>query len=74
MEKPLAPAKLVHGDIAGLVLGNAAGRAAPDQRCAFIFRGLAIGDLALATLVWQRYQASREKSGHEDPGDGAVPL
>ncbi len=52
--KRLAAPDLVAGDLAGLVLGNLAGRAGDNERTAFIFRALSIGDLALAGLAYQR--------------------
>lgn len=51
----LADPAHVTGDISGLVLGKFEGRSGPDQRTAFIFRGHALGDLALSALAFQRY-------------------
>lgn len=45
----------VTGDLAGLILGEFKGRTSPDQRTAFIFRGHALGDLALASLALRRF-------------------
>jgi ornithine cyclodeaminase/alanine dehydrogenase-like protein (mu-crystallin family) len=45
---------VVDGDISGLVLGDAAGRASNTERTAFVFRGHAIGDLALSALAYQK--------------------
>jgi ornithine cyclodeaminase/alanine dehydrogenase len=50
----LAPQELVTGDLSDLVLGRLAGRKRDDARTAFIFRGHALGDLALAALAWRR--------------------
>lgn len=50
----LAPPELVVGDIAGLVLGSIEGRDGEKERTAFIFRGHALGDLALAGLAYQK--------------------
>lgn len=52
------PSKLAHpddvqGDLAGLVTGAVSGRGGPQERTAFVFRGHALGDLALAALVYQ---------------------
>ncbi len=58
MEKPLVARELIDGDITALVDGGLAGRADDEQRTAFVFRGLALGDLALAALAWQRYSGS----------------
>jgi len=54
MDKPLVDPALVHGDLTGLVTGDAAGRCTADERTAFVFRGLALGDLAVAGLAYQR--------------------
>lgn len=56
------PNKLCHpqdvtGDLSQLVLGAIPARTAPDQRTAFVFRGHALGDLALAALAWQKFNA-----------------
>lgn len=53
-ERPLVDTTLISGDLFGLVNGKIAGRTHHDQRIAFAFRGLAIGDLALAGLSYQR--------------------
>ena len=54
MDKPLVDSALVLGDLTGLVAGDAAGRCTADERTAFVFRGLALGDLAVARLAYQR--------------------
>ena len=41
------------GDLVALVTGAASGRGDRRQRTAFVFRGLAAGDLAAASLVYQ---------------------
>lgn len=56
MEKPLVATNLIDGDITGLVGGGIGGRTRDDERTAFVFRGLSLGDLALAALAWQRYR------------------
>lgn len=56
MEKPLVNPALVSGDLFGLVNGKTAGRKNIDDKTAFAFRGLAIGDLALAGLTYQRFR------------------
>ncbi|MCP5241830.1 MAG: ornithine cyclodeaminase family protein [Burkholderiales bacterium] len=53
MSKPLVPPKLVSGDLTGLVNGKIAGRTRVETRTAFIFRGLALGDLAVSALAYQ---------------------
>lgn len=50
----LAPPKLIDGDISGLVLGSIEGRKGNNERTAFIFRGHAMGDLALAGLAYKK--------------------
>ena len=54
MPKPLVDPALVRGDLTGLVTGDAAGRCTADERTAFVFWGLALGDLAVAGLAYQR--------------------
>ena len=58
MPKPMVEARLVAGDLAGLVSGDLAGRRDDEERTAFIFRGLAIGDLALAAYAYERARAA----------------
>lgn len=58
MSKPMVPSALVVGDLSGLVSGEIAGRAGAEERTAFVFRGLAVGDLALAALAYRRAKAS----------------
>lgn len=54
MPKPLVDPALVAGDLTGLVNGDIAGRRSADEKTAFVFRGLALGDLAVAALAYQR--------------------
>lgn len=54
MAKPLVDPALVSGDLTGLVNGNIKGRRTESERTAFVFRGLALGDLAVAGLAYQR--------------------
>ena len=54
MSKPMIDTRLVTGDFTGLVNDDPPGRTDPSQRTAFLFRGLALGDLALAVLAYQR--------------------
>jgi ornithine cyclodeaminase/alanine dehydrogenase len=58
MSKPMIPPALVVGDLSGLVSGEIAGRAGAEERTAFVFRGLAVGDLALAALAYRRAKTS----------------
>jgi ornithine cyclodeaminase/alanine dehydrogenase len=50
----LVPPELVKGDLSGLVLGKYTGRKKKSERTAFVFRGHAMGDLALSTLAYQK--------------------
>jgi len=54
-EHPMVDLSLVNGDLTGLVTGEVDGRVASDEKTAFVFRGFALGDLALATLAYQAY-------------------
>jgi ornithine cyclodeaminase/alanine dehydrogenase-like protein (mu-crystallin family) len=54
MPKPLVDPALVAGDLTGLVNGDITGRRSDDEKTAFVFRGLALGDLAVAALAYQR--------------------
>jgi ornithine cyclodeaminase/alanine dehydrogenase len=54
MAKPLVRRDLIAGDLDGLVNGEQPGRTRDDERIAFAFRGLALGDLALAGLAYER--------------------
>ncbi len=57
MSTKLAPPELVGGDLSGLVLGKISGRRTARDRTAFLFRGHALGDLALSITAWRRYSA-----------------
>ncbi|MCG6902062.1 MAG: ornithine cyclodeaminase family protein [Rhodobacter sp.] len=52
MEKPMVAADLITGDLTGLVVDGAAPD--PARPSAFIFRGISVGDLAVAALAYQR--------------------
>jgi ornithine cyclodeaminase/alanine dehydrogenase len=54
MPKQLVDSALVSGDLTGLVMNKTAGRCTDNERTAFVFRGLALGDLAIAGLAYQR--------------------
>jgi ornithine cyclodeaminase/alanine dehydrogenase-like protein (mu-crystallin family) len=58
----LAPPDLVTGDLAGLVLGRFKGREQTDERSAFVFRGHALGDLALSALAFRKAGLTRPGS------------
>jgi ornithine cyclodeaminase/alanine dehydrogenase-like protein (mu-crystallin family) len=62
MPKPLVDPALVAGDLTGLVKGDIPGRRSNEEKTAFVFRGLALGDLAVAALAYQRaVQLGRQK-------------
>jgi ornithine cyclodeaminase/alanine dehydrogenase len=52
--KPMVAMELVDGDLADLVTGAMPARGDDAERTAFAFRGVALGDIALAGLVWRR--------------------
>jgi len=54
MDDPLVQPELVSGDLSNLVNKQVKGRSCPSERTAFIFRGLALGDLAVSALAYQR--------------------
>ncbi len=54
MPDPMLDPALIGGDLRDLVMGRLPPRQMPEERTAFVFRGLALGDLALASLVYQR--------------------
>lgn len=47
---------VIKGDISGLVTGSASGRTSAEDRTAFIFRGHALGDLALSVLALRKHR------------------
>ena len=53
MLKPLVRSELVSGDLTDLVNGLIAGRVSAIERNAFVFRGLALGDLAISALAYE---------------------
>jgi ornithine cyclodeaminase/alanine dehydrogenase len=54
MEKPMVSANLISGDLDGLVTGRDQAAFDAGKRSAFVFRGLAIGDLAVAGLAYRK--------------------
>ena len=54
MQTPLVDPALVKGDLGGLVTGTVDQRQTKEERTAFVFRAVALGDLALAGLAWQQ--------------------
>nr|WP_245455797.1 MULTISPECIES: hypothetical protein [unclassified Mesorhizobium] len=57
MSKPMVRPELVAGDLTGLVSGDVPGRQSASERTAFAFRGMAVGDLAIAGLAFVRAKA-----------------
>ena len=53
---PMVEPEFIKGDLRMLVNGETAGRSSVAEKTAFVFRGLAIGDLALAGLAWRKAQ------------------
>jgi hypothetical protein len=53
-----------------LVNGEITGRRQDDEKTAFVFRGLALGDLAVAALAYQR--ALQMGKGSQIDGDGVT--
>ncbi len=54
MGDPMVPTQQIAGDLKDLATGALAGRGNERERIAFAFRGLALGDLALASLCYLR--------------------
>ena len=54
MPNPLVRADLIHADLTELVSGKVVGRDTAEERTAFIFRGLPLGDLAVAALAYEK--------------------
>jgi ornithine cyclodeaminase/alanine dehydrogenase-like protein (mu-crystallin family) len=54
MAEPMLDPGLVDGDLVELVSGAVAGRCAETERTAFVFRSVAMGDLALAALAYAK--------------------
>jgi len=64
------PNKLAHpedvdGDLAELITDKTSGRTDTCDRTAFVFRGHALGDLALSALAYRKYQGALE---NREPG------
>lgn len=53
MENPMIDATLIRGDLQSVVTGTTPAGFSAKNRAAFVFRGLAIGDLAVAGLAYQ---------------------
>jgi ornithine cyclodeaminase/alanine dehydrogenase-like protein (mu-crystallin family) len=57
MAEPMLEPSLVDGDVSELVSGRVRGRCASLERTAFVFRSVALGDLALAALAYEKARA-----------------
>ena len=57
MAEPMLEVDLIDGDMPELVSGKADGRRDALERTAFVFRSVALGDLAVAALVYQKARA-----------------
>lgn len=53
-DAPMLGESVATADLGELIAGARKGRTSTSQRAAFVFRGLALGDLAAAWLVYQR--------------------
>lgn len=58
MTAPMVPSSRVTGDLGDLVSGRVMGRSDAAERNAFAFRGMAIGDLAVAVLAYEKARAA----------------
>lgn len=63
MAEPMLDSSLVDGDISELINGEVNGRGDEMERNAFVFRSVALGDLAVAALAFK--QAVRVLPGYE---------
>lgn len=63
MARPMIDPAMAAGDLTGLVCGDFAGREGPGETTAFLFRGLAVGDLAVAALAYERAKAAGAVAG-----------
>ena len=61
----MAPLNLIAGDLANLTTGKIPAGHKADAPSAFMFRGIAIGDYAIACLGFERAQAAG--IGHQVP-------
>lgn len=54
MADPMVPQNLITGDLTDLATGAQPDRLNDEERTVFAFRGLAMGDLALAALCYTK--------------------
>ncbi|MDH3377073.1 MAG: ornithine cyclodeaminase family protein [Gammaproteobacteria bacterium] len=60
MPSPLVETNLICGDLPELVNGDAEGRNSDEERTAFVFRAVVLGDLALAGLAYQKARTASQ--------------
>jgi ornithine cyclodeaminase/alanine dehydrogenase len=58
MENPMVAPSLISGDISELVSGKISGRSDDNERTAFVFRAVVLGDLALSGLALDKARES----------------
>lgn len=59
MAEPMLEATLIDGDIGELLSGKVPGRSERQERTAFVFRSVALGDLAVAALAYNKVVTDR---------------
>lgn len=60
MARPMLDPVLINGDMAELVSGSVNGRSGQFERTAFVFRSVALGDLAVAALAFEKASQSQK--------------
>jgi ornithine cyclodeaminase/alanine dehydrogenase-like protein (mu-crystallin family) len=58
MATPMVEPAQISGDISELVSGKVSGRESDEERTAFVFRAVVLGDLALSGLALDKARAS----------------
>lgn len=59
LSNKLCAPEVINGDLSQLVTGKAEGRASKGETTAFIFRGHALGDLALSVLAMEKFDLNQ---------------
>jgi ornithine cyclodeaminase/alanine dehydrogenase-like protein (mu-crystallin family) len=54
LERKMVESRLISGDLKALIQGTISGRVNDDQRIAFVFRAVPLGDLALSALAYRK--------------------
>lgn len=54
MAEPMIDPTLIDGDISELIGDRVGGRSGRSERTAFVFRSVALGDLAVAALAYEK--------------------